>query len=854
MRRSAQLLTGALVLAMLAAPTVATAQVTPFSEAVNDAIDNGLAYLRAQQRGNGRIGDNNSGGGPTGLAALCFLERRASADFRSPAVGYVGMDAADQERVRNAIRYCINDVPGLSGGVPYSYTTGSCLMALSVYLVTGGPDDVGAGVPVSQALANGVAALRGTQAGQGGWNYTTPSGDGDLSTTQFAMAGLSAAAALRPEADDPLPNAIGFVNATKSNGGGHRYRSNSGIWTYRLGQRPTGDANVQSAMQWLQQNYRYDSHININGWNSQYYYMWAAAKALEVTHDDGSGNFIFAESIGGVRDPAADGFPEESPRWYYDYAWQLIQWQLGDGSWCGGGTPNCWDKQAATAYAILVLQRSLGGVCLVDDDMDELCSTEDNCPEVPNPDQADRDGDGVGDVCDNCPDVPNLDQIDDDADGIGDICDDIVCVPDGNDDICDGTDNDCDGAVDEAGVGDPNAPARCATGQPGICAAGRLACLDGSEACIPDEQPEEEVCDGYDNNCDGVIDEDLVNDCGRCGPTPAETCNGEDDDCDGTIDEGELCEGDGVCVDGGCREPCAFGECANGGEFCHPDLGVCVTPCVGVDCPRGTVCNMATNACDDPCAGVNCGGGDRCWLGECVPDDCVSTGCDEGSVCNGVECVPDPCVSANCAEGEFCRGGQCIPTCAQVSCALYSVCVDGDCVEDPCGGIQCADGSACNPDTGECEADPCGLVSCGENTYCDAGECVFDPCAAVECIPGQICEVRQGAANCVAGWVPPPRNPEGGGGGMQGAGGAGGGDPGPGFGGGAGGGGTGAGADDGMTGGGFDPNLPDAGPGGVTEDGDAAAEGCACDASGGGSPALWLLLLPALGLRRRRRG
>ena len=89
-----------------------------------------------------------------------------------------------------------------------------------------------------------------------------------------------------------------------------------------------------------------------------------------------------------------------------------------------------------------------------------VSSFNDNCPEVPNPDQSDIDQDGVGDVCDNCISVANEDQEDRDQDGVGDFCD--VCPDlsnenqedfdgDGLGDLCD-LDDDNDGQSDEVEI------------------------------------------------------------------------------------------------------------------------------------------------------------------------------------------------------------------------------------------------------------------------------------------------------------------------------------------------------------------------------------------------------------------
>ena len=59
-----------------------------------------------------------------------------------------------------------------------------------------------------------------------------------------------------------------------------------------------------------------------------------------------------------------------------------------------------------------------------DRDWDGIGDICDNCPSRSNRNQGDRDEDGVGNACDNCRDTPNSDQTDTDGDGVGDACDD----------------------------------------------------------------------------------------------------------------------------------------------------------------------------------------------------------------------------------------------------------------------------------------------------------------------------------------------------------------------------------------------------------------------------------------------
>jgi len=125
-----------------------------------------------------------------------------------------------------------------------------------------------------------------------------------------------------------------------------------------------------------------------------------------------------------------------------------------------------------------------------------------------------------------------------------------MCLP--KPEVCDGIDNNCNGVIDELVPGKTLCPmgGTCTNGQCNV-----TSCTSNADC------PMGQIC-----NPNGVCSP------GVCMPT-AEKCNGIDDDCNGIIDNPTpgtiFCPAGQVCVNGGCS------------------IKQCTT---NADCPIGTSC------------------------------------------------------------------------------------------------------------------------------------------------------------------------------------------------------------------------------------------------------------------------
>jgi MYXO-CTERM domain-containing protein len=334
--------------------------------------------------------------------------------------------------------------------------------------------------------------------------------------------------------------------------------------------------------------------------------------------------------------------------------------------------------------------------------------------------------------------------------------------------ICNGIDDNCNGQIDEGNLADappagqngcwlnpgncctfhnlswcPPAGASCnadgALTPP--CAPGTLACVAGAWACQNPKGPGPEVCDGADNNCNGLVDDvtpqacipagqppNLVfggnsqckmgqKTCGACvgfvGPS-AELCDGIDNNCNGQTDENAFGVGQACGVN---QPPCSPGltACVNGALVCQGGKQPSPEVCNGID----DNCNGVPD--DPPLADGPPPGQNGCWND---PPNCANV-CSfanlqwcppPGATCNG-----NGSLSVPCNHGSLACAGAAGWVCQNPKDPAAETCdgLDNDCNGSVDDGNLPGVGGVCGSNVGECKP---GVIVCANGVLDCAGD------------------------------------------------------------------------------------------------------------------------------------
>jgi len=369
-----------IVLAVMPAANAAT------EAEINVAITDGLAYLAAQQKGDGSFG-------PIGSDPDYLIAQTAEAVLAFENEGHFpGGGTAYSANVEMGLDYIFgyaNTMPtvGVSGqpnvdanvngiGVYFSYNVQRSIyntgIVMTAIVGSNTPDRVvttgsQTGRTYRDVMIDTVdyVAFGQNDAGsaRGGWRYWANFGSSDNSVSQWPVLGLIAAeqwGIMAPDfVKDDLNIWIDYVQNDASGGSGYSYWGDmvniAKTGALLIEQYYVGDTKVTPRV------IAAVNYIN-NGWGElpsgwdgnkgQYYAMYGVFKGLELLH------------IGTI--PLPDGIFD----WNEDYTDYLVENQLLEGSWPAYSS---WTKELNTDWAILILQGTIFPVEVFVDVIDSDC-------------------------------------------------------------------------------------------------------------------------------------------------------------------------------------------------------------------------------------------------------------------------------------------------------------------------------------------------------------------------------------------------------------------------------------------------------------------------------------------------